>query len=320
MLVADPGHDRAQEPRAAVEVAAEPAGPHAGAEELVQQVAVARFDVDKLETSLFSQARRGDVGVDQPLQVVVGPNDGIVVRTLLDPKAQPFLNDHRIDGIPVLPGVMGMEAFAEAARLLAPEYTVVAVEDVDFAAPLKFFRDEPREVIVQAVVAPAGDNLLARCRLLAERMLPGQARPQRTIHFTSTVRLARTGPKAEKAKPAGPANGARLDAGQVYAFYFHGPAYRVVASAWKTEDAAAALLADPLPENHRPAELPLATASVEVGHGLDLVLHWDTVTDTGTSVDYLQFDPNGLHEVQSLPLGESLNHEQAVQLIRGLLR
>jgi len=67
-------------------------------------------------------------------------------------------------------------------------------------------------------------------------------------------------------------------------------------------------------------ELPLATASVEVGHGLALVLHWDTVTDTGTSVDYLQFDPNGVYDVQSLPLGESLNHEQAVQLIRGLLR
>ena len=67
-------------------------------------------------------------------------------------------------------------------------------------------------------------------------------------------------------------------------------------------------------------ELPLASASVEVGHGLELILHWDAVTDTGTFVDYMQFDPNGVHDVQSLPLGESLNHEQAVQLIRGLLR
>jgi acyl transferase domain-containing protein len=187
-------------------------------------------------------------------------HDGIVVRTVLDPKVQPFLNDHRIDGIPVLPGVMGMEAFAEAARLLAPDYQVVAVEDVDFAAPLKFFRDEPREIVVQAVVAPAGDELLARCRLIAERMLPGQDKPSRTVHFTGTVRLARARPKAEKAKPVGPGNGARLDAGQVYAFYFHGPAYRVVASAWRDEDQAAARLAEPLPDNHQPPKLPLATA------------------------------------------------------------
>ena len=41
--------------------------------------------------------------------------DGLVVQTTLDPTAQPFLDDHRIDGTAVLPGVMGMEAFAEVA-------------------------------------------------------------------------------------------------------------------------------------------------------------------------------------------------------------
>ena len=70
---------------------------------------------------------------------------GVVVRTTLDPTRQPFLNDHRIDDIPVLPGVMGMEAFAETAQLVAPDHHVVAVEDVAFAAPLKFYRDEPRD-------------------------------------------------------------------------------------------------------------------------------------------------------------------------------
>ena len=68
--------------------------------------------------------------------------DGVVVRTTLDPAVQPFLDDHRIDGTPVLPGVMGMEAFAEVARLLVPEWYVVAVEDVDFLTPVKFYRDE----------------------------------------------------------------------------------------------------------------------------------------------------------------------------------
>ena len=71
-------------------------------------------------------------------------HDGVVVETTLDPVEQPFLDDHRIDGTPVLPGVMGMEAFAEAARLLVPDHRVLAFEDVAFAAPLKFYRDEPR--------------------------------------------------------------------------------------------------------------------------------------------------------------------------------
>ena len=50
-----------------------------------------------------------------------GVHEGLVVRTTLDPKEQPFLYDHRIDGTVLLPGVMGIEGFAEAARLLAPD-------------------------------------------------------------------------------------------------------------------------------------------------------------------------------------------------------
>jgi NAD(P)-dependent dehydrogenase (short-subunit alcohol dehydrogenase family) len=187
-------------------------------------------------------------------------HDGVVVRTLLDPAQQPFLNDHRIDDIPVLPAVMGMEAFAEAARLLAPEHQVLAVEDADFAAPLKFYRDEPRTITVQAVVTPAGDELLARAQLIAERRLPGQAQPQRTVHFSGTVRLGRRPAPAERDEPAGEPGGGTMPADQVYTFYFHGPAYRVVSSAWRAADAAVAALAQPLPDNHVPASAPLATA------------------------------------------------------------
>ena len=94
-----------------------------------------------------------------------------LVRTALDPAVQPFLYDHRIDGTAVLPGVMGLEAFAQAARLLAPGWHVVAVEDVDFRAPVKFYRDEPRTLTVTALVRPDGDDLVAECRLEAERVL-----------------------------------------------------------------------------------------------------------------------------------------------------
>ncbi len=193
-------------------------------------------------------------------EVRLSVHHGVVVRTTLDPRRQPFLDDHRIDGIPVLPAVMGMEAFAEAALLLAPDRQVVAVEDASFAVPLKFYRDEPRTITVQAVVTPAGDELLARAQLIAERQLPGQDGPQRTVHFSGTVRLGRRPAAGPKGEPAGKAAGGAMAAGQVYAFYFHGPAYRVVSSAWRAGDAAVAELAAPLPDDRVPASAPLATA------------------------------------------------------------
>jgi acyl transferase domain-containing protein/acyl carrier protein len=187
----------------------------------------------------------------------VSVHDGILVRTELDPTRQPFLDDHRIDGTPVLPGVMGIEAFAETARLLAPDHHVVGVEDVAFDAPLKFYRDEPRTITVQALVRPDGDGLVADAQLSAERILPGQDEPQRTVHFTGRVRLARDPlPADHQTVPADP-TGERLDAQQVYSFYFHGPAYQVVTSAWRDGDQAVARLTDPLPANHDPAELAL---------------------------------------------------------------
>jgi hypothetical protein len=187
-------------------------------------------------------------------------HEGVVVTTTLDPKQQPFLDHHRIDGIAVLPGVMGIEAFAEAARLLAPELHVAAVEDVGFSAPLKFYRDEPRTITVTAVLSPDGDGLVAHARLVAERTLAGQSRPQRTVHFTGRVRLAAEAAAPEKIKPAGQAKGAVMTPSQVYAFYFHGPAYQVVGSAWRDGDRSVAAMADPLPDNHQPSGLALATA------------------------------------------------------------
>ena len=190
-------------------------------------------------------------------------HQGLVVQTQLSPREQPFLDHHRIDGTAVLPGVMGLEAFAEAALLLLPDHRVRALENVVFAAPLKFYRDEPRTLSVQAVLCPDGDGWVAHARLLAERQLAGQSQPQRTLHFSATLRLSRGAPQPEQAEPVAPPQGAAasavLTARHVYAFYFHGPAYQVVASAWRAGDRAAAQMAVGLPHNHRPPDLPLAT-------------------------------------------------------------
>ena len=85
----------------------------------------------------------------------MGVYSGLTVETTLDPAVQPFLYDHRIDGTPVLPGVMGIESFAALAQLAAPDLHVAGVEQMEFLAPVKFYRDEPRTLTLRAVVRPA---------------------------------------------------------------------------------------------------------------------------------------------------------------------
>ena len=188
-------------------------------------------------------------------EVVADVRSGLTIRTVLDPAAQPFLHDHRIDGTAILPGVMGLEAFAQAARLVVPGWHVVAVEDVDFLAPVKFYRDEPRTIIITALVRPDGAELVAECRLEAERVLAGADAPQRTVHFTGMVRLARQAPAGERAEvPSSP--DPTVSAEDVYRLYFHGPAYQVVAGAWRYGDGAAARFAIDLPADREPASEP----------------------------------------------------------------
>ncbi len=197
--------------------------------------------------------------VGRPITADLGA--GLVVETTLDPKLQPFLFDHRIDGTPVLPGVMGIEAFAESAALLLPGWRVAAVEDVEFVAPFKLYRDEPRAVRVETVLEPAaGGSVVARGRLVGLRPLPGQAEPQATVHFRARVRLTREAPRAEVL-------GANLDraasaasSSDVYKVYFHGPAYQVLEAVWKTESGVVGLLPDHLPPNHQPSALPTLMA------------------------------------------------------------
>ena len=93
----------------------------------------------------------------------------------------------------VVPGVMGMEAFAEAATALVPGWEVHSIRDVAFLAPFKLYRDEPRVAEVRARLLPGGDGtLVAECELIGRRTLPGQPE-QATTHFVGTVVLARAG-------------------------------------------------------------------------------------------------------------------------------
>jgi len=181
---------------------------------------------------------------------------GLQVETTLDPKTQPFLYDHALDGTPLLPGVMGTEAFGQLATALAPGYSVTAIFDEQFHAPFKFYRLEPQTLYLNATATPLGeDKLVVRATLRSIRDL-GQPNlpPQEKLHFTAKVMLEREvgQPSIEFAPPA--AETLPIGADAIYRIYFHGPTYQVLERADVQGQTAVGLLAAGLPPNTNPAD------------------------------------------------------------------
>ncbi|MGZ4142704.1 MAG: SDR family NAD(P)-dependent oxidoreductase, partial [Actinomycetota bacterium] len=189
---------------------------------------------------------------------------GLTARADLDPTTEPFLDNHRIDGTPVLPGVMGMESFAEVALLVLPGLHVAAIDDVEFLAPFKFYRDTPRTLTVEARFTHEGDDIVAACRLLGIRELPNQPDPQVTTHFTGTVRLSRT-PGPLGSSPLPDRTGAGVGTEDVYSVFFHGPAYRVLERVWTGSGGATGLMTAALPPDfHGPIPPAIAPRLIEL--------------------------------------------------------
>jgi hypothetical protein len=131
---------------------------------------------------------------------------------------------------------------------------VEALEEVNFLAPFKFYRNERRTVAVETRWRSVGNSVVADCRLIGRRLLHNQTEPQVTTHFTGRVRLAR-GPLVATSGPAPVApSGSVLEAADIYRIYFHGPAYQVLERAWCDGNRVVGLMAKALPANHVPAE------------------------------------------------------------------
>jgi NAD(P)-dependent dehydrogenase (short-subunit alcohol dehydrogenase family)/acyl carrier protein len=189
------------------------------------------------------------------------PAEGLTVLTELDPSDQAFLDHHRIEGVPVLPGVMGIEAFAEAAAALMPGWQVAAFEQIELAAPFKFYRDEPRTIELRVLPRDRGDGtLVADCRLVGRRSLPQGE--QQAVHFTGRAVLARELPEppVEEEAPIEDPEGNGVGAEAIYRIYFHGPAYQVLERAWRRDGNVVGRLAEDLPPDHQPADEPTQAA------------------------------------------------------------
>jgi hypothetical protein len=90
---------------------------------------------------------------------------GGVARILFDPVADPFLDQHRLKKKPFLPGVVGVESLAEAARCARGGGTVQELRGVRIENGMGFNSDNPLEARVEVSPVEGG----YRCRLLTEQ-------------------------------------------------------------------------------------------------------------------------------------------------------
>jgi malonyl CoA-acyl carrier protein transacylase len=164
------------------------------------------------------------LGGDPQRQVSGGaPADNL--RTLrmevaVGPDSHGFLDDHAIDGTPVVPLALALEWLVRAARAAAPDRVIAGLRDLEVVRGIQLLelggsprrlvlevgiRSQPSETLELAIVSPDG-QLHYRCRavLATERPLP-------------------TGPRG----PAGlqPWAGRPIYDGSVL---FHGPAFQVL--------------------------------------------------------------------------------------------
>jgi hypothetical protein len=163
-------------------------------------------------------------------------NLGLTLETELDPKTQPFLYDHALKGIPVLPGVMGIEGFSVAAKhigsILASGkggFEVRELEDIRFLAAFKFYHKDARRITWIARAVRESSGLVVYVRLESSRVLKTGA-DEHMLHFSGKVCLQPQETEVQEASAQAPNwNGSyTVKAEEIYRLYFHGPAFQVL--------------------------------------------------------------------------------------------
>ncbi|MCM2267318.1 MAG: SDR family NAD(P)-dependent oxidoreductase [Elusimicrobiales bacterium] len=142
-------------------------------------------------------------------------------------ESDPYLADHAINGTPYVPGVMGLEAFAEAATLLTGTHPK-ALTDVRFAVPIKLLRGRPADVRVKGLVLGSGAG--SEIRIESDFVSPkGLRLGQTRTHFKGTAAAdAPSGWNAGMRPDLPKSKKYKHDAAAIYKTYFHGPSFQVL--------------------------------------------------------------------------------------------
>ncbi|WP_029349950.1 type I polyketide synthase [Bosea sp. 117] len=151
-----------------------------------------------------------------------GERGGRLFRRTLSVAHDLYLDQHRIDGVPVLPAAVALEIAAEAAAATWPGWQVAEVSELRLLSGLKFEDDAARDLEIHVLGSEHGDA--AGFQASVELRSPN-GRP----HYRVALKIADALPAAEplgwSLTPATAAIGAR----EAYRdLLFHGPCFQAM--------------------------------------------------------------------------------------------
>ncbi|RME47384.1 MAG: SDR family NAD(P)-dependent oxidoreductase, partial [Deltaproteobacteria bacterium] len=167
--------------------------------------------------------------------VACRPGRSITAKHFLDLERDRFMADHAFEGTPLLPGVMGLEAFAEAASLLTGStLCFVGASQVAYRRPVKLLRNEGVEIFLRLRRLPPPRSA-TRISFHAElysyfRNPKGEVVGGRRLNFEAVLHFASERPKNPKKRTLEIAGGIDpgIDREEIYRRFFHGPRFQVL--------------------------------------------------------------------------------------------
>jgi enediyne polyketide synthase len=145
------------------------------------------------------------------------PGVELVAEAELSTATDPYLADHVLDGVPLLPAVVGLEAMAQAAAALQPEVEPGVLEAVELTRPVTVPADGSRRIRLAALRRRDG---------AVDVVLRSDESGFQADHFRVTVRPPQP-VSAPSRLPRRKEDGVALRPDDVYdPLLFHGPRFR----------------------------------------------------------------------------------------------
>ena len=129
-----------------------------------------------------------DLRIDKKLFPMIGTvtkndDNSYTSRRVLTIESDRYLDHHRFNNVPFLPGVMGLEFFAELVKFLQPEKEIVKFEKVEFRSAVRLKEDKPQEIQTDIEFK---DNS-AKAAISSRVIKDGKVTDELKLHFKSEI-------------------------------------------------------------------------------------------------------------------------------------